>query len=261
MIRRITAALLIGLGTLGVVVCALGVLSVWRTAERITVAARDTLLLVSDTLDDVDYSLGVTSETLAGVAVAVDGLYTTTLDIGEALSSTKMTVNEMAVLTGNDLPGSIEASLVALEVVEETAAVIDRLLYGLHRLGVGNYDPEIPLDQAVAQAGAGLEPVPGNLRTMAYGLEQTSDSLHRVEGGLGLMGEHMLGLQENVSDADVAVASHRHTMQELQERVEHVRQNVEGPVRTAAWGVTILLGWIGISQLAIIRWGVRILTG
>lgn len=261
MIRRITAMFLIGLGTMGVVVCALGVLSIWRTAERITAVAEDTLLLVSDTLDDVDYSLGVTSETLTGVTVAVDGLYTTTLVIGEALSSTKMTLDEMVVLAGDDLPTSIEASLVALEVVEETAAVIDRLLYGLHRLGVGNYDPEIPLDQAVAQAGAGLEPVPGNLRTMAYGLEQTSESLYGVQGGLGLMGDYMLGLQDNVADADVAVVSHRQTMHELKERVELVRQNVEDPVRTAAWGVTVLLGWIGISQLAIVRWGVRILTG
>lgn len=261
MIRRITAMLLIGLGTLGVVVCALGVLYVWRAAARVTDAADDALLLAWDTLDDLDYSLDVTSKTLEGVAIAVDGLYTTTLDIGETLSGTKITVDEMAVLVGGDLPQSIESSLVAIEALEETAAVIDRLLYGLHQLGVGSYDPEIPLDQAVAQAGTGLEPVPDNLRSMAYGLEQTGESLERVQGGLGLMGDHMLVLQENVLDADVAVASHRSTMHELQDRVGRVRENVEGPIRTAAWGATILLAWIALSQLAIVRWGVRISTG
>ncbi|MGD2179194.1 MAG: hypothetical protein PVG71_15390, partial [Anaerolineae bacterium] len=39
-----------------------------------------------------------------------------------------------------------------------TAAVIDQLLRALQQLGLGDYDPEIPLDRAVAQAGAGLEP-------------------------------------------------------------------------------------------------------
>lgn len=255
MIRRIVATLLISFGTLGVALCTLGVVAIWRAADQVTVAADDTLLLVSDTLDDLDYSLGVTSRTLEEVVIAMDGIYTTTLDIGEALSGTKVTVDEMASLAGRDLPRSIESSLVALEALEETARVIDQFLFGLQRLGIGSYNPDVPMDEAVAQAGSGLEPVPDNLRTMARGLEQTGESLEGVRGGIELMGGHMLGLRTNVVDADMAIGSHRRTMLELRDRVQGVRQSIAGPIRAVAWGVTILLVWIGLSQLAIVRWG------
>ncbi len=258
MIRRMTATLLIALGALGVTLCTLGVFSIWRAADSVTAAAEDALILVTDTLDDVDYSLSVSSQTLEGVAVAMDGLYTITVDMGAALSTTKMTIDEMAVLTGGDLPRSIESSLVALEALEETAAVIDQFLYSLQLLGIGSYNPDMPMDQAVAEAALGLQPVPENLRTMAQGLELTGENLSSVRVGLGLMGDHMLGLQENVLDADTAVSSHRHTMQEVRSRVVLVRQNVRGPIRAVAWGATILLVWIGLSQLALVRWGVRI---
>jgi hypothetical protein len=167
-------------------------------------------------------------------------------------------MDEMAGLVEDDLPQSIEASLIALEALEETAAVIDQLLRALQQFGLGDYDPEIPLDQAVAQAGAGLEPVPGSLRAMGAGLTQTSKSLEQVESGIGLMGDHMLGIRQNVVDADEAIGSHLSTLRQLQTRVAVVRRTVDRPIQLVAWGATLLLVWIGLSQLAILRWGISL---
>ncbi len=255
MVRRVAGASLVLLGAVGILLSSLAGVQVWRTARQVTAVVNDTLFLVSKTLDDLDYSLGVTSETLTGAAIAVDGVYTTSLEISEALDSTRFTVDEMASLAADDLPRSIESSLVALEALEETAAVIDQLLRGFQRLGVGSYDPEIPLDQAVSDTRAGLEPVPSSLHTMAAGLEQTSANLEGVQEGMALMGDHMVGIRENLISAEEAISSHRQTMQQFQEHVRSVDRNVDHPIRTVAWGATILLIWIGLSQLAIIRWG------
>ncbi len=256
MTRRILGTLLILLGALGIALSALGVIYVWRAAEDVAVAADDSLLLLSDTLKDVDRSLDVASTTLDGAAIAINGLYTTTLDVSQTLSSTRVTVDEIAGLAEDDLPQSIEASLLALDALEETAAVIDQLLRSLQQLGVGGYDPNIPLDQAVAEAGAGLAPVPESLRAMGAGLLETSASLDDVQSGIALMGDHMLGIRQNVVDADAALSSHRSNLEQLQTRVGTARQNVGRPIQTVAWGATLLLIWIGLSQLAIVRWGV-----
>jgi hypothetical protein len=256
MILRTIGTLLILLGTLGIVLSALGVIGVWRAAEDVAVAADDALVLASDTMQDVDRSLDVASSTLDGAALAIDGLYTTTLDVSGTLSSTRITLDEMATLTGDDLPQSIEASLVALEALEETAAVIDQLLRGLQRFGVGDYEPATPLDQAVAEAGAGLEPIPGSLRVMGAGLHQTGASLGDVQSGLALMGDQMMDIHENVVDAETAINSHQTTLEQLQRRVWALRRNVGRPIQAAAWAATLLLIWIGLSQLAILRWGV-----
>jgi hypothetical protein len=256
MIRRVTGTLLILVGALGIGLSALGVVYVWRAAEDVTLAADDTLVLVSDTLEDVNRSLDVASSTLDGAAVAAAGLYTTTLDVSRTLSSTRVTVDEMAGLVEDDLPQSMEASLVALEALEETAAVIDQLLRALQQLGLGNYDPDLPLDRAVAEAAAGLEPVPTSLRAMGAGLYETGASLQQVQGGIRLMGDHVLGIRQNVVDAGAALSSHRSTLEQLQTRVGIARRAVDRPIQAVAWGATLLLIWIGLSQLAILRWGI-----
>jgi hypothetical protein len=256
MIRRVLGTLLILVGALGMALSSLGVVYVWRAAEDVTLAADDTLVLVSDTLKDVSRSLDVASSTLVGAAIAAAGPYTTTLDVSHTLSSTRVTVYEMAGLVEDDVPQSIEASLVALEALEDTAAVIDRLLRALQQLGLGDYDPEIPLDRAVVQAGAGVEPVPKSLRAMGAGLYETGRSLEQVQGGIALMGDHVLAIRENVVDAGAALSSHHSTLQRLDGRVGTARRNVDRPIQTVAWGATLLLIWIGLSQLAILRWGI-----
>ena len=258
MTRRIAGTFLILLGALGIALSVLGVVTIWRAADDVTVAADDGLSVLSDTLTDLDRSVDVASTTLEGATLAIDGLYTTTLDVSETLSSTRVTIDEMAGLAEDDLPQSIESSLVALKALEETAGVIDQLLRGLQLLGVGTYDPEIPLDQAVSEAGAGLDPVPQSLRTMGTGLHETSASLKQVQDGIVLMGGYMREIRQNAIDADKALSSHRATLRELHTRVRGVRRGVDRTIRMVAWGATLLLIWIGLSQLAIIRWGVSL---
>ena len=256
MTRRIVGTLLILLGFLGMAVCALGVVYVWRGMEQVTTVADDSLVLLSDTLDEIDHSLGVAGDTLGAATEAVDVLFTTTLDVSSTISSTKTTIDQIAGMTEDELPGSLEASLMALESVEETAAVIDRLLRTLEQLGVGSYDPEVPLDEAVAEAGRSLEPIPDSVRAMGSSLRQTSGSLEEVQAGILLMGNQMTVIGESITDADAAIGGLGESLAELQSRIDAARQNLVRPIRTVAWGATLLLIWIGLSQLAIVRWGI-----
>ena len=225
------------------------------------VAAGGGLILVSDTLGEIDRSLGVADDTMVTAAVSVDSLYTTTLDVNATLSSTQATLIDIANLTEDELPQSIEASMVALVSLEETAAVIDQLLRSFQQLGVGTYDPDVPLDEAVAQAGAGLRGVPDSLRALGAGLRLTSDSLDDVQAGIELMSEQMTVIRGNVTEADQSVDSLSETLQEVDVRVDAVRANLDRPIRLVASGATLLLIWIALSQLAIIRWGVGLWQG
>jgi hypothetical protein len=258
MIRRVIGTLLILVGALGIGLSALGVVYVWRAAEDVTTAASDGLVLVSDTLEDVDRSLEVASTTLDGATIAIDSLYIASFDVGETLSSTQVTMDEMAGLAEENLPKSIESSLAALDAVKETAGIIDQLLRSLTQLGLGTYDPDIPLDQAVENAGTGLEPVPSSVRALGAGLHQTSKNLEGVQRGFALMIDHVVEIRENLIDADTVISAHRTTIQQLRERVESVHQNVAQPIQAVAWGTTLLLIWIGLSQLAILRWGISL---
>jgi uncharacterized protein YoxC len=255
MIRRITGTLLILIGMLGIALSALGVLYVWRAVEDVQEVAHDSLALASDTLEDIDRSLDVASSTLDGTVTAMDGLYTTTLQVSETLSGTQITVDEIADLTEEDLPQSIESSLIALDAVVETAAIIDQLLASLQLLGIANYEPAIPLDEAIAEAGVGLEPVPDSLRVIGAGLQQTNASLEDVQDGIDLMGDQLVGIRQNIVEAEDVLDGHRSTTKDLQSRLKRVDQTIDRPIQLLAWGATLLLVWIALSQLATLRWG------
>jgi methyl-accepting chemotaxis protein len=164
----------------------------------------------------------------------------------------------MADLAEDDLSQSVESTLTALEAMEETASVIDRMMRGLSLFGVGDYDPEVPLDRAVATMGAGLEPLPDDLRQMGDGLRQAGSSLEGVQDSIARMADHILEIRSDVSGANTAIGSHSGIVQRLQERVHALRENVDQPIRTVAWGATLLLIWIGLSQLALIQWGISL---
>ena len=66
----------------------------------------------------------------------------------------------------------------------------------------------------------------------------------------------MTGIQRNVRDADIALGNHRSTLETFQTGVRAARRNLDRPIQTVAWGITLLLIWIGLSQLAIVRWGI-----
>lgn len=58
----------------------------------------------------------------------------------------------------------------------------------------------------------------------------------------------MVGIRQNVVDADAALSSHRSTMGDLQNRVQGVRGQLDRPIQMAAWDATLLLIWIGLWQ-------------
>jgi len=258
MIKRILGILLALAGALGIALCVLGVLYVWRAADGVASAADDTLGLLSDTLDNVDRSLDVASATLDDAVAAVEALHMTTLDVGETLSSTWPTLGGMADLVEDDLAQSIESTQAALDGMEEAAGVIDRTMRGLTELGIADYDPDVPLDRAIATAGEELEPVPGGLRQMGDGLRQMGTSLQSVQTGIIKMGDHILEIGRDVGGASAIVGSQTDVVRRLQEQADTLRQNMDQSIRVAAWGVTLLLVWIGLSQLALIQWGISL---
>ncbi len=91
---------------------------------------------------------------------------------------------------------------------------------------------------------------------MGAGLRQTGDDLDDIQRGLTLMGDHMMGIRQNIVDAEAAVTSHRTTFAQLQTRVVTLRKAVDRPIRVVSWAASLLLVWIGLSQLAILRWGI-----
>ncbi len=259
MIRRILGLILLVLGLAGLALCAAGIYFSWQAAASVAAAADNSIGLLLDTVDNVQLTLDVASTTLDDAGVAVGTLHTTTLGIGDTLSSTRSALGSMATLAGDTLPTSIETTITAVDAIEETAGTIDRMLVSLSVLGVAQYAPEVPLDQAVAGVGASLEGMPEDFRALSSGLEQTQASLSGVQESISVIAEQLIGVQQNLSGAHVALSGYGAVFSTLHDQLVSARANVAQSIRTVAWAFTVLLLWIGISQLALIQWGASLL--
>lgn len=258
MIKRALGAILALTGALGVLICALGIFSLWRLADDATKAADSALGFALQMLNNIENSLNVASATMENTAIASEGLYTSTLSLQETLQSAQSVLGTTASLVEDSLPQSIEAALVALESMQETAYGMDQTLRGISRLGLANYAPAVPLDQAIADVRESLEPVPADLRRMGVSLRQVNADLNRVQESVEQMGGHVSGLSGHVGGAAATLGDHIRSLNQLQQQMETLRQNAGRPIRLLAWGGTLLLAWIGLSQLAVIQWGISL---
>jgi hypothetical protein len=253
MVRRAVGLLLAVVGALGMLMSLAGIVVLWREAPGVVSAAEGAVGVVAETLLNVEQALDVAAGTLDGVETMMGTLSTTTLGVGETLSATQASVSTIAALAEDNLPDSIDATLVALDGLEQTLGVVDQTMRGLTRLGVSGYAPEVPPDTAIAAARAGLEPVPESLRDMGAGLRQTAVGLAEVQGGVDEMAHSVVDFHENGVRAQGAIADQLEVMRELRIRVEAFRPNVARLTRLALWAAALVLVWVGFSQLALVQ--------
>lgn len=141
--------------------------------------------------EDAAESLGDTIDVADRVVADLDrGLVTLERTLRTLASTTEGTgaMSDSAAEIAGRLPDSFEGVDRALATVESIATTIDGALSAASRLPLGpDYDPAVPLPDAVADVRAAFEPVGGDLTELAERLdafagdtEQLSDDLEGV---------------------------------------------------------------------------------
>jgi hypothetical protein len=103
---------------------------------------------------------------LQDTSSAIDSAARSLLSVGQVLDDSGPLIDSTSVLLGEALPDSIYAIQLGLIQAEDSAMALDQLLRGLTVLspitGV-RYDPEIPLNEGIANTATGLDPLPAAL--------------------------------------------------------------------------------------------------
>lgn len=156
--------------------------------------------LVADVIGDADQALGLVADGLdaADVSIELAGAAVTDLEttvaaaadasesVAAALEDSGVLITEVARITGNDLPESIEAVDAAMPGLISVAGLIDNTLRAARLFGV-DYNPDKPFDEAVTDLDRSLDGMPDDLRAQADLLEgSTADIAEIAETAQGL---------------------------------------------------------------------------
>ena len=151
----------------------------WILAGRATTALTETIepfgRIVGDLADSISASQVLfdrTTEAIGGIESATRSAVRTTDSVGEVLTQT-------SDLAGRDIADSLDSAVATLPALIDTSRVIDRTMRAPSLVGV-NYDPEVPLDQALTVMERSLTPIPEQMREQAALLETVNTDLAQI---------------------------------------------------------------------------------
>lgn len=259
--RRLLGIVFIVASAAGIVVCLCAIFQTWRLRTLYAQSAAESLQLLGETIDATRNGLvvveGVLQTTAADLTLVRTSIQTLTL----AIQDTNLILGSLADLTGTDLPASIGAAQTSLASAQTSAQLIDNMLAGLARiplLGLGAYQPEVPLSVALGDLSDSLDPLTPSLENVSTGLSGARANLSSLADQLETAGETTEEIDTALRDAQGVIADYQAVLANLSPQVDSARLAVPGWFRIAAWVVTLLLGMLLFAQIGLLERGLAL---
>ena len=221
--------------------------SVQLTAETLDVVA-DSILLSATTVESLETALGGVVDVLSSVRDGIDA-------VGDALTS----VDDV---TGGSLADSLEAVSTILPTIETSAGAIDDALSLLDATPfLSGYDPEVPLDESIADLRASIDPLIVDLRALDTEFADVTLALDDVSARLASTIADVEVIEEQVAATDALFERYRTSVTEARALAEEYDRDVDRGFGWLRW-LGVLTGlFLAASQVVPLWLGIQLRRG
>lgn len=213
-----------------VLVGVLGWVLAGRAAESVTVTMEPLSRVVRDLADSIAASEVLFDRTTE----AIESIESATRSAVRTVDSVSDVLTETAGLAGGDIADSLDSAVDTLPGLVSTARVIDTTMRALSFVGV-DYDPDVPLHDAIAGLQASLAPIPGQLRDQAALLEDVNTDLAAIADDGRALSAVLLETRLDMADAGRVLASARANADSAVERIEAIQADISTFDTMARW--------------------------
>jgi methyl-accepting chemotaxis protein len=276
MIRRILGLILLLVGLSGLVLSVAGAIVGRRLVDDVVGGIDENLAITAQTLDTVEDTLILTRDTVSEVNAGLETVEISTRNLSRAVSETQPLIEQVAVVTGEDVPQSLEAIQDTIPNLAEVAGAVDETLTTLSRLrleetipivnytidlnlGV-DYQPEMRFDESIIQIGESIEGVPERLRSLQVYINVANENLTVIGDDLDQIAADLEDLNQQADQLDPLVVEYMNTTTELSDNVRLMRTNLRQQQEQIQLIVTIAMIWLGLTQLAPLYLGWELIT-
>lgn len=275
MIRKLIGLIIILISLIGVALSIIGTLKVPGTLDAIGAEIDDTLALTVESLDAVQDSLVLARDTVEGANNGLDSVGVLASDLGVTIEKTRPLLDEITTVTSNDVPDSIKTMQAAIPNMAEAAAVIDSTLITLsnfridekilgfeikYDLGI-DYDPAVPFNETVISLGQSLDGLPERLESLGKELAVTDDNLADISGDMETIAGDLEDINGRIAEIPSQLDEYIRLTTTLNDAIRQSRANLQTQLNTLKLGLTVVLVWLGLMQLAPLYLGLELLTG
>lgn len=273
--RRLIGAFMLLIGVFGVVLSIIGMIVGQRLVDEVAAGLEANLTLTLESMDTVYESLVLTQEMVAEINEGLATVETTADNVALALENTGPLMEEISEVTSEEVPESLETVQASIPALMEVATTIDETLFVLSDfridqqilgiplrwdLGV-NYDPEVPFATSVEQLGDSLDGLPGQLRSLRVYISVTQENVGTISTDVMEIADNLNAVNENVAELDPLLDEFLATVTEFSDSLRQTRQMLVEQVRMVKIVLTIVLAWMGLTQIAPLYLGWELVTG
>ena len=274
MFRKIAGLVLLIIGLLGVLLSIGGIVYSGRAVDAVVQVLDDTLGLTGESLATVEDTLALARGTIGDVNISLVTVGETADSLAQTLADTQPLLVEVAQITGEDAPNSIESVQNAIPAVAEVAGVIDDTLLTLndfkieeeilgfelnYDLGV-NYAPTVPFDETVSGLGTSLDGFPDRLRELEPSLTAANENLGLVSENIYAVSDDLAVINGRVAEVDPLLGDYIGIVQNIHTTLSTTQSTVQAQVGNVKLALQILFAWLGFLQFSLLYLGWDLMT-
>lgn len=269
--QRILGLIMMGIGVIGIGLSVVGLISGLWLMNDLSRTLEENLTLTIESLETVRQTLLLTRDTVAQANEGLTVVEEMAGNVSTTLEGTQPLLEQVAQVVGEDVPESIEAIQSSMPALEQAASAIDdtlRTLSAFNRSFLGidlelgvEYDPETPFDESVATIGDSLEGVPERLRSLQTNLDETQQSLGIISENLSAVANNLHEVNGNVAEMEPLLDDYIALITEFTDSARQTRENLKRQMWTVRIGMSAVMIWLGLTQIAPLYLGWELLSG
>ncbi len=261
--KRILGGALAVAAIVSLILSLLGVYEVWSLRGRVARSVDGSLTLMSDTLATSDRAL---RDADGQLVVAQDGLASAeraARNVSSSMAATRDSLKTSSTIVGTELPATIRTTQTAIQNAQTSAKLIDNVLSTLAAiplLGV-DYRPAVPLSDQLGAMARSLDRLPGLTTDLGTQIDQTATELDSAQAETTTLADTLRQSQAGFAESRAAVAEFRLEVAQAQDLVGRAREQAPAALNWVAVGLTFVLLWLAVVQVAALVIGLDWLLG
>ncbi|HUN23428.1 MAG TPA: hypothetical protein PK299_09900 [Anaerolineales bacterium] len=262
--RRIFAIAIIIFSAVGILLSIAGVIIVWRAKPVVINAVTNGIAPLQTSLQATYDGLVVAAGSLDTARLSVGSVTDITDTLATTLSDTGPGLSASADLLGTTLPESLQAAQDGISAAATGAQAIDATLATLSSVNIFGtkilpveYDPEKPMSESLENINESLSDLPESFGTLEETLRSASTNLTTLEGQIEDLGTNIGAIDTSLQDTQKVLVTYQGVVKGLQGNLEGMEINLPVWLNYLFTGLTILLIWLGITQIGLLAQGLE----
>jgi ABC-type transporter Mla subunit MlaD len=273
--RRILGVVIALTAALGVILSVGGVVVGRDVVDRVAVELDTGLTTATDTVDNLDRTVRLTSDVIDQVVASLDTVEDALSNASKALQETRPMVKDVGGIVTGDVADALESVQNTVDPLVSLSTTIDTVLRGLSDFAVEEtilgipvtfdlgieYDPEVSLPDTVQAIGDSIEGLPESLRVLSEDVENADANLGTISQDLTAISSDLGEIRNSMGELPDLVDGFSENVDSAQEQIQSVQSRLSDAIQLVKTATVIFFVWLGLTQIAPLSWGYELIVG